>query len=268
MVQIISGATDIGTTRSTNQDSFFAREIVVNDTAYSLLVVCDGMGGFEKGEVASGSVTHYFENWFMQRFPSVCAAGITDAVIRQEWAALIENANSGIKEYSTANSLRMGTTLVAVLIAPDRYYMVNVGDSRGYLVSDTARQITRDHSLVAREVQMGNLTPEEALSDQRQNILLQCVGAGDYVNPDFFFGEPKENELILLCSDGFWHKNTNEEIAGTISPSTVPDEIVLKTRLLSLIETAKERGETDNITALATVRIDSTSGDRDITIQL
>lgn len=251
---ILSGHTDIGTTRNTNQDSFTFKEKFFSGKQCSLLVMCDGMGGLSNGEVASRYVVERFEEWFEKRFPFLFLEGITDAAIRQEWTSLIKSSSTEIMNAGIANSAKMGTTVVALLITPGRYYIVNVGDSRAIKISDKVERVTKDHSLVERELALGNITAEEALTDKRRNVLLQCVGACENVNPDFFFGEPGVNECFVLCSDGFWHNILPEELYEQFNPADLRSEKVLRETIAEMVELVKQRGETDNITAVAAVR--------------
>ena len=89
--------------------------------------------------------------------------------------------------------------MVVLLITQTRYFALNVGDSRIYELTDSAlRQLTTDHTFVGREVAMGRMTPEEAQTDTRRNVLLQCVGASEAVYPEFLFGTPVQNSVYLL----------------------------------------------------------------------
>lgn len=246
----ITCISDIGTTRPTNQDNFYARVITIDGKPISFAVVCDGMGGYEKGEVASASVIGYFEEWFETRFESLFINGLSDNVIRSEWSSLINKVNEGLVDYSESNNIKMGSTLTAVLATEERYYVVNVGDSRTYMINcNSIKQISKDHSFVQHEVDAGRLTAEEALVDKRRNILTQCIGVQrKTVSADFFFGKIIAPVAFMLCSDGFWHELSDDEIIESISSYDAYDEIAAKTVLGKLVECVKARGETDNIT--------------------
>ena len=131
-----------------------------------------------------------------------------------------------------------------------RYYLVNVGDSRAYLITDGLYQLTKDHSYVQREVDMGRMTPEEALTSPRRNVLLQCVGASRVVKPDFFSDVYRPGQVYMQCSDGFRHAITPEEIYQELNPSVLTDEQTMKDKAVLLTERNKELRETDNITVL------------------
>ena len=100
---------------------------------------------------------------------------------------------------------------------------------------------------MAREIAMGRMTVEEAATDSRRNVLLQCVGASDDVYPDMFFGDVQPNAVYMLCSDGFRHEITAEEIYEKLQPSVLFDEYMMQQNSISLIELNKQRQERDNI---------------------
>lgn len=249
---IVSATTDIGLTKSTNQDSY---NVCVFDTAQSKIafaVLCDGMGGLSKGEVASGSLVNAFCKWAENRLPELCEKGITDSEIRADWVNIATEFNVKIKLYGKKCGLAsgVGTTLTAILLTDSRYYIINVGDTRAYEISDSVRILTKDQTVVAREVELGNLTPEEAETDSRRSVLLQCIGASDEVYPDLFFGDTKCNATYMLCTDGFRHEITEEEIYGYLNPNVMLDEDSMKHNMELLIELNKQRQERDNISVL------------------
>lgn len=95
-------------------------------------------------------------------------------------------SESKIKQYGAGQGVNLGTTVVALLVTDRRYYLMNVGDSRAYLVNDKLIQLTKDQTFVGREIELGHMTIEQAKTDPRRNVLLQCVGASEIVNPDMF----------------------------------------------------------------------------------
>lgn len=250
---LISGTTDIGTTKSTNQDSLSVKIINTTQGRMVFAILCDGMGGLEKGEVASATVIRAFDEWVRRELPILCNTPIQDNVIRMQWEKIITDLNRKIKIYGAKQGVRLGTTAVIMLITQTRYYLLNVGDSRAYELSDTIRQLTADQTFVAREVALGNMTPEQARVDERRNVLLQCVGASDEVYPDMFFGDVKEHAVYMLCSDGFRHEITADEIFEKFRPGALMDENTMQKNATELIELNKIRKERDNI-SVAMVR--------------
>ncbi len=244
---IVSARTDIGLTKSTNQDSLSVKVVNTPMGRMVFAVLCDGMGGLDKGEVASASVIKAFDAWLMNTLPDLCHTGFDDSTIRTQWNQIVSEQNEKIKTYGARQGIKLGTTVVAILITQTRYYIINVGDSRAYEISDTVKQLTTDQTFVAREIAMGNMTEEEALLDERRNVLLQCVGASDDVYPDMFFGETHGNAVYMLCSDGFRHEVSADEIFEKLNPGVLFDENTMNKHTDELIELNKARKERDNI---------------------
>ncbi len=174
-------------------------------------------------------------------------------MIRRQWDQIVTEQNERLKAYGARQGVKLGTTVVAILITESRYYILNVGDSRAYELSDVICQLTKDQTFVAREVALGNMTEEQAQMDARRNVLLQCVGASDEVYPEMFFGETKKDAVYMLCSDGFRHVVTPEEMYADLRPSALFDENTMKQNARKLIELNKQRMESDNI-SVALVR--------------
>ena len=249
---IVSATTDIGLTKSTNQDSYNVRVFSTKQGKVVLAVLCDGMGGLAKGEVASASLVNAFCKWADNKLPILCESEITDSDIRADWVGIATEYNEKIKLYGKKCGLSsgLGTTVTALLLTENRYYIINVGDTRAYEITDSVAILTKDQTVVAREVELGNLTLEEAETDSRRSVLLQCIGASDDVYPDMFFGDTKLNATYMLCSDGFRHEITNEEIYNFLNPNVMVDADGMKHNMESLIELNKQRQERDNISVI------------------
>lgn len=250
MNYIVSANTDIGIVKNTNQDSLSAKVINTAAGRMCFAVLCDGMGGLAKGEVASATVIRAFDSWVMNEFPGLCNGPIDENVLRMQWEKILLNQNVSIKNYGARLGVRLGTTAVVMLLTEDRYFVMNVGDSRAYELTDNYTQITNDQTFVAREVALGNMTPEQAEVDERRSVLLQCIGASEEVYPDFFVGETKQNATYFLCSDGFRHEITPAEIYEKFQPSVLFDEGTMYGHTLDLIELNKQRNERDNISVV------------------
>lgn len=196
---IISATTDIGTTKKTNQDSLSMKVIRTPAGRMVFAVLCDGMGGLSSGEVASATVVKAFHEWVVKELPGLCMqTEIMDSEIKSQWEKIITQQNEKIKSYGARQGVRLGTTVVAMLLTQSRYYILNVGDSRAYEIKNGIRQLTADQTFVAREVACGNMTEEQAKMDERRNVLLQCVGASEEVYPDMF--SVKCREMPSICS--------------------------------------------------------------------
>lgn len=248
---IISAVSDIGTTKQTNQDSCNVRILNTPQGKMVFAVLCDGMGGLEKGEVASASLVNAFCRWSEERLPYLCQSEISEIEIQKEWTDIALLFNEKISNYTKQQGISMGTTINAVLLTSKNYFILNVGDSRTYEISDSLYLLTHDQTLVAREVELGNISPEQAKSDPRRSVLLQCIGASDEVYPEFVFGEIKRPSVFMICSDGFRHEITDSEIYAYLNPDSVFEANDIKNNLRYLTDLNKERMERDNITAIA-----------------
>ena len=158
------------------------------------------------------------------------------------------NENEKLKAYGEAQGIMIGTTLSAMLMYGEHYYIIHVGDSRVYELTTEVTQLTKDQTLVAREVAAGRLTPEQAEKDSRRSILLQCIGASPVVEPDFIRGYIEENACYMLCSDGFRHKISENEMLDRIGPKAVLDENAMREGCAFLTELDKYRKETGDTT--------------------
>jgi hypothetical protein len=251
MNYIAMASSEAGLVKQTNQDSYFAQVVSGARGKLAFAVVCDGMGGLEKGEVASASVVQAFRRWVEERLPLMDQDEIDDQSIRSEWTEIAVSFNEKLKRYGRENQLRLGTTLTALLLTDQRYYCMNIGDTRAYELTDRLTQITEDHTVIAREVELGNLTEEEARTDPRRSVLLQCIGASEEIFPGLFFGEARRDAVYLLCSDGFRHEITGDEIYRYLRAEMCLSAAGMKQSLDALIRMNMERMETDNITAVA-----------------
>lgn len=241
---------DIGIKKKTNQDSLMVK---IADTDYGevcFAVVCDGMGGLSKGELASATLIRQFALWFEREFPELLYRGISPEYLRRNWEQLIYETNYRLGSYSSENQVTLGTTVVALLLSGNMYYIINVGDSRVYELTDRVYCLTKDQTVIQREIDLGNLTPEEAKRDPRRNVLLQCVGASSVIDPEFVFGEAYSGSNFLLCSDGFRHVISDEEMFEKLGPASSGSEGEMEANLRELVELDKRRREEDNISGV------------------
>ena len=249
MDYILSAITDIGIKKDTNQDSYYA---MVAETAWGKIafaIVCDGMGGLQRGEVASNSLVQAFKHWIREYLHSLTAPPLSEE-IQGGWMSLAEEYNRKINAYGQEEGIRLGTTCTALMLYEGQYYILNVGDTRCYCLSESIQLLTHDHSLVQQEVDQGILSLEAAAHDSRRNVLLQCVGASARLNPDYFEGSFVQGSSFLLCTDGFRHEVREEEIMTWLASGVAAEEQIMQWHLAELVELNKQRGETDNITAL------------------
>ena len=242
--------TDIGIRKKTNQDSALIMEAESDIGNVLLTVICDGMGGLDKGEVASSAVIRAFTQWFKNELPRILTLEDPKDRIFSSWEKISFSCNGSISRYGKSMGVSMGTTLAAVLFVKNNYYIINIGDSRAYCISDNVYQLTKDQSYVQREMDMGRMTYEEAMRSPQRNVLLQCVGASDIIEPDFFSGQFGPGQVFMLCSDGFRHVINEAELYNNLNPSVLVNEQVMKDRAYYLTELNKSRMERDNITVI------------------
>ncbi|CAB4614208.1 unannotated protein [freshwater metagenome] len=235
-------ASDTGRVRQANEDSY----LVVD----GLFAVADGMGGHQAGEVASHLALETLQSEFD-------AAG-TDVLVRA-----VENANHTLVSRSAADPelAGMGTTLVAMALVEasgrDAIGVVNVGDSRLYLMSDgELAQITEDHSLVATMERQGRLTAAEAAVHPQRNILTRALGIDGTVLVDSWEILPVIGDRYLICSDGLFNEVDENRIAATLRRLADPNEACRE-----LIRLANEGGGRDNITCVVVDVVDDSGRD-------
>lgn len=152
--------------------------------------------------------------------------------------------------YGRKDNLNLGTTLTVLLVVGARYSIVHVGDSRVYEISSSGnvKQLTEDQTFVHREIKAGRMTEEEAKTHPKRNVLLQCIGSSKQVQPELEHGNIKKDACYLVCSDGFRHVLSDEQIAS-INIQKGDFESKAKSKLVELIEYDKQNGESDNLTA-------------------
>jgi serine/threonine protein phosphatase PrpC len=241
--------TDVGISKKTNQDSLAIKIVETKNGQAAFGIVCDGMGGLSKGEVASKEVILAFCEWFDRVLvPDIEKNAFDEDRLMTQWNDIIQSQNRRLGEYGESNNLMLGTTVSALLLYRGEYFIVHVGDSRVYEMTDKNLQLTKDQTFVAREIAAGRMTPEQAKTDPRRSVLLQCVGASAVVEPEFVKGEIKGSATYMLCSDGFRHQITDDEMLERIGPGVPVDEEVLKRGCMYLTELVKGRRENDNIT--------------------
>ncbi len=250
-MEFISGIySDIGNVKEVNQDAALVRQAETEKGKVLFAVVCDGMGGLQKGELASATVIVKMSEWFENSFPDLLYCNFTPAAIKESWTQLLVQLDNQISAYGNTQGIQLGTTITALLLVNDAYYICNVGDSRIYYLNEEIQQVTRDQSYVQREIDMGRMTEEEALLSEQRSVLLQCIGVGAGVIPDFYVGEYAPSTAFLLCSDGFRHVISSQEMLNELHPQDLGDENDIMAKLKKLTDAAKLRREDDNITAV------------------
>lgn len=220
--------------RSHNEDSYFAG--VLNGTP--VVAVSDGMGGHAAGETASRI-----------SIETLCAA-LEQArpVTEGSLVTAFSKANGTVYDTAVRNEAMygMGATLVCAVLSPTRFLAANVGDSRLYLFhGGSIRQISHDHSYVAELVRRGIITPEEAKTHPRRNLITRAVGTEPTVRTDLFSDAWEPGDILLLCSDGLSGSLSEAEMAYLLLSTQDLDKACTL-----LIDRAFENGSTDNITVV------------------
>ena len=239
----VEAATDIGLKRSRNEDQYgtWVPEDPEQRRRHGLLLaIADGMGGARGGEVASRLAIETVLRTYRE------APGES---VAEDLRAAVQAANRRIHSESLTNPDLggMGTTCTAVVLRQGEILLAHVGDSRAYLVrAGRIRQLTQDHSLVGQLVRDRHLTPAEARTDPRRNVVIRSVGIGPDVEVDVeHVGERLQaGDIVILSTDGL-HGLLDDEEIGTAASG--PD---LGAACRRLIELARERGGPDNITVI------------------
>ena len=237
----VAGLTDIGCKRENNEDCFAYWE-PEEDTAFQrlgrLAIVADGMGGAEGGQFASRISVESVRDVY---------SGLGEGDPQQRLLIAFRQANEHVQQEARQKPALhgMGTTLTACAIVANQLYYAHIGDSRAFLVrGGEARQLTRDHSLVARLIESRAISPEDAENHPQKHVLTAAVGVGDDLQPDHS-AEPvalQPSDTVVICTDGLWGQMSPAEIAEIVSTRGATDACK------ALVQLARKRGGPDNIT--------------------
>lgn len=240
--------------KQVDQDALMIKTARYQNADVLMAAVCDGIGGLSHGEIASSSVVEGLSRWFETQYAAHLKAEDNVLTIRQSLDDRLQGLNDAINQ-CCRDGASMGTTCTAVLADPqkDLLLIAHVGDTRLYRIrEDSIEVVTQDHSVVAEEVRRGLITEEQARTDERQNQITNCIGAGENGRVyDYLFQRPEEQCTYLLCTDGFRKMVDPEELQAHLRPQDVTDAEMLHQRLQALLELDLMRDETDNITAVA-----------------
>lgn len=216
-----SGLTDKGNVRPQNQDAFYCDSAA--DGKKTVLLVCDGMGGAKGGNVASELAVAVFKAEVQKLIKADTDAFELGDILTQ----IVSSANAAVFQLSRSSDMLMGmgTTLVGAVVSDSEAVVVNVGDSRCYIISHgEIRQITKDHSLVENMVDRGDITREQSRTHPNKNLITRAVGTLERVESDVFTVHVDSGDYLVLCSDGLSNELTDDEIKKEIlSADTVSE---------------------------------------------
>lgn len=247
MNYMVNASTDVGPVRKQNQDCVLI-QIAGNGVQRMLLAaVCDGMGGLSDGEVAGTTVVCALKSWFGYQCDSAQEGKSIEALSRS-CADMLYRLNQSLREYEMRTRKVMGTTMSCLIALDNKYSLIHIGDSRVYCIRERATQLTTDHTVVSQALTEKRITPEQARLSKERHKLTQCIGASKRYEPEIRFGTILPEDVFLLCSDGFWHHLTTEELKEWFSPKVLVNESLIKERCERAIRCAIERNEQDNIT--------------------
>ncbi|QIB69955.1 Stp1/IreP family PP2C-type Ser/Thr phosphatase [Aminipila butyrica] len=238
MVQV-GFKSDRGLKRKNNEDSCF---VIPEDKIY---IVADGVGGNNSGEVASRSAVSFVAD-YVKRNPVKQAKGRDE--IKNYFVQCIQEANSLICNLSRQSSedSGMATTLVLAYVTRRKAYVVNIGDSRAYLLRNgDLTQITEDHTYVNTLIKSGALTEEAARTHDKRHIITRALGGDETAEPDIFEVKLMKDDILLLCTDGLHGEVEDSRIQEILSSGLQMSELCNQ-----LITRANRSGGNDNITVV------------------
>lgn len=251
--QFVGSCSDKGMLRDLNEDSLLRLTLCLNnrsqDYTRGLYIVADGMGGHAAGEVASCMAVRYASEVILSEYMSIAldpGADYDEQHMRELMKRAVLHANEAIRQTGRQQGNDMGTTITMALVVGDRAMIANVGDSRTYLYREgKLRRVSRDHSLVMRLVELGQLTDEDIYTHPQRNAVLRSLGDQAEIEVDVFAERLQPNDALLLCSDGQWEMTHDPEMEALLA--RYPDS---QLACQELIRAANQAGGEDNITSI------------------
>lgn len=246
----IGQATHIGRTREINEDAFVTVKAVVGTSdppsPLALLIVADGLGGHAGGREASTTAVRVAARGVLTELLLPILMNQTRDVGRRPIQEVLREAIISANQSVSQIESHAGTTITVVLVADHSAYAAHVGDTRlYYIAAGRATQITKDHSLVSRLVELGQISPQEANSHPQRNLLYRALGQDPDLEVDAHLQRLARGSYLLLCSDGLWGSVSDEEMVEVTNETPS-----LQQACNRLIELANERGGDDNATVV------------------
>jgi len=247
---LVASGQSVGHQRELNEDSLFTLTTSIagnsGNLPFGLFIIADGMGGHQFGEIASNTAIRSISGYVMKKFHNSLFTLPTQPVDEslQEilQAAVMEAQRAVLKEAPGS-----GTTVTAALVLGQQLTVAQVGDSRGYLLYNEQRMeaITRDHSLVKRLEELGQITAAEAAVHPQRNVLYRAVGQGDTLEADVVTTPFPIGGYLLLCSDGLWGLVSDDEMRRIVY--TAPN---IQRACQEMVAAANAAGGPDNISVI------------------
>jgi protein phosphatase len=240
----IWGITDKGAVRQSNQDVFMT--LRAESRGIAVLCVCDGMGGANAGDVASATAAERFME-SVRAYLDEGAALDGEQTCRRLTLA-VSTAGNAVYEIAMndPDCAGMGTTLVAAISSPNGEYVVNVGDSRAYVIdAQGILQITKDHSVVEEMIDRGEIDRDEARTHPSKNLITRALGTSRGEQPDIFELDMDYGDYLLLCSDGLSNLLSEDDILLEVRSGGTVTEMCE-----NMVTQAMSRGAPDNVTAV------------------
>ncbi|MCD5406553.1 MAG: protein phosphatase 2C domain-containing protein [Desulfotomaculum sp.] len=245
-------ASDIGKKKPANQDKILVKIGDISGCGdFGLFAVADGMGGMAAGEKASAIAMELLKKWWEELTPEK-PAGLNVDYLSNELQKQFLLINEQIIKYGAVKGITLGTTLSVLFIFDSKYALCHIGDSRIYKVNEAnLTQLTPDHSYVAEQVRLGRLSVEEAQTHPKQNVLTRCLGIKQEIKTFSLCGTVKNNDIMLLCSDGLY-KNLNPATIPGIVKNNIKQDTNMQVIAAQLLKKANDNGGTDNISLILT----------------
>ena len=247
---IVGAARNVGKTRDKNEDSLFQHASLIGagtaSLPFGIFIIADGMGGHQFGEMASETAARTMSTYLINKlFNSLYGLNPSppNESLQEIMKVGIQQAHKHIMEAAPGG----GTTMTAAITIGSQMTLAHVGDSRAYSVYLDGRMqlLTRDHSLVKRLEELGQITAEEAAIHPQKSMLYRALGQGEAPEPDIFTASIPNPGYLLLCSDGLWGVLSEERIFQIISESVSPQRACQ-----NLVDAANAAGGPDNISVI------------------
>lgn len=247
---IIGCGQSSGLQRDINEDSLYSMSAIMSsenrNLVYGLFIIADGMGGHENGELASVVAVNAMSTYITKKL-YLPIFGIKQDQPNDALHELMQNGISESQQAVIRHAPGGGTTLTSAFILGDQVTLAHVGDSRAYFIYPDGRMqtVTRDHSLVRRLQELGQISDKEAAEHPQRNVLYRALGQSEPFEPDINTYPFPNGGYLMLCSDGLWNVISESEIFPIIK--SAPSLSVACQRL---IDAANNAGGPDNISVI------------------